>query len=90
MADFYKAKTNTKGIATKRHFIPTAIASYKFYNRLSRSSDTTTDEKRDAGRWVLAFLGHVNGTELATAEQMAPKRSSVLIATLEYNIEDWA
>lgn len=89
MADFYKAKTNTKGIATKRHFIPTAIARYKFYNRLSRSSDTTTDEKRDAG-WVLAFLGHVSGTELATAEQMAPKRSSVLIATLEYNIEDWA
>jgi len=82
MAGFYQVKTNTKGIAIKRSILPIAFAKSMFYNRLNNSNVAATDEKR-------AVEMGVDSLELTTASQTPPKRPSVLIATLEYDIEDW-
>jgi len=82
MAGFYQVKTNMKGIALKRSILPIAFAKSMFYNRLSNSNVAATDEKR-------AVEMGVDSSELTTAGQTPPKRPSVLIATLEYDIEDW-
>ncbi|CAZ80440.1 unnamed protein product [Tuber melanosporum] len=80
VAGFYQVKTNTKGIAIKRNILPIALAKSMFYSRLNSSSAAVTNEKGEAETGV-------DSSELTTAGQ---KRPSVLIATLEYDIEDWA
>ena len=53
-----------------------------FYGHLNNSDAAVTDEKT-------AETG-VDTSGLTTADQTLPKRSSVLIETLEYDIEDGA
>ena len=54
-----------------------------FYSRLNNLDAAVTDEKKTAETGV-------DTSGLTTAGQTLPKRSSVLIATLEYDIEDGA
>ena len=89
MAGFYQVKTNTKGIAVKRHLLPVAIARSMFYNRLNHSKEAIADENRAAARRIPAPVDSANEAELVTTGQTPPKRPCVLIATLEYDIEDW-
>ena len=53
-----------------------------FYGHLNNSDAAVTDEKTAETR--------VDTSGLTTADQTLPKRSSVLIETLEYDIEDGA
>jgi len=82
VAGFYQVKTNTKGMAIKRSILPIVFAKSMFYDRLNNSNVAATDEKR------AAEMG-VDSSELTTVGPPPQKRPWVLIATLEYDIEDW-
>jgi len=73
ITSFYQVKTNTKGITTKKSLLPFAAVS----SLLRREASPPTDP----------------GTGLAANNpnptQMPGERPRVLIATLEYDIEDW-
>jgi len=72
MAGFYQVKTNTKGST-----LPIAFAKSMFYGHLNNSNAAVTDKIAEMG---------VDTLGLTTAGQTLSKRSSVLIATLEYDI----
>ncbi|KAK3670004.1 Cell wall alpha-1,3-glucan synthase ags1 [Recurvomyces mirabilis] len=84
MRSFYKVKFNQVGIAPKVGLIPTSIK--RHFQRTS--AEDGSDEK--AG--FLSLLKHKSGNFLQKSDVLNTprRRQTVLIATMEYDIEDWA
>jgi alpha-1,3-glucan synthase len=83
MKSFYQVKFNATGVTDKRNFIPLAIRR-RFKNR-------NLDDGESAN--PLMKLGNKSGmlqSKSALATGMGGSRRMVLIATMEYDIEDWA
>lgn len=78
---FYSVKMNKVGVSEKRSLLPLAIR-----RRLNR------DNPEGASKYSMLFGGssmNLSSNNLAVAQVASGKRRMVLIATMEYDIEDW-
>ena len=83
MKSFYQVKFNQTGVSDKRNYIPLAIRR-RFKNRHMSDGESGNP---------LLKLGNKSGmlqSKTALAAGMGGNRRMVLIATMEYDIEDWA
>jgi len=84
MKSFYQVKFNQTGISDKKAIIPLAIR-----RKFKKHSIEESPESRNP----LMKLGNRSGmmqSKSALAGSMGGSRRTVLIATMEYDIEDWA
>ena len=84
MKSFYQVKFNQTGISDKKGFIPLIIRRQFKKHPMAENPE---------GKNLLMKLGNRSGmmqTKTALAGSLGGSRRTVLIATMEYDIEDWA
>lgn len=83
MKSFYQVKFNQTGISDKRNFIPLAIRR-RFKSRHAEEGESLNP--------LIKFTNKsgMMQSKTALAANMGGNRRMVLIATMEYDIEDWA
>ena len=96
MKSFYSVKFNKIGIAAKRQVVPDVV--YKMFHR-----KPSVDDDEEAGEPLRDLQGNASGADLFIRDSLPdapmgaagaivraqPHRRKVLIATMEYDIEDW-
>lgn len=92
MQSFYDIKFNEIGIAAKASFIPVAIKKWLGQKYVNVDEDVEAQEQHSEKPSFLAGLMKRKDTFLQSTGNLVPleKRRTVLIATMEYDIEDWA
>ncbi|KAJ5158949.1 Glycosyl transferase family 1 [Penicillium coprophilum] len=84
MKSFYKVKFNQVGVSEKQSFIPLAL-----WNKIKDSSRSRRDVSNPLMR-LANKSGFMQSTTALGGALAAGQRRMVLIATMEYDIEDWA
>lgn len=95
MRAFYGVKFNQIGLSEKKEFLPVAMAKRAFHreDKLDEKDDPITNERAlspmmgEAGS--RGSRGSVVMDGLGAGATVEGKRRTVLIATMEYDIEDW-
>lgn len=94
MQSFYDIKFNQVGIAEKASIIPLAVKNVfgKGYKNVSNDSESRPSDHDRKSIFGALTLGKKKDTFLQTSGNLlsSSKRRVVLIATMEYDIEDWA
>ncbi|RAL64964.1 hypothetical protein DID88_001554 [Monilinia fructigena] len=86
MKSFYAVKLNSVGVKESKNYIPLALR-----RKLKREKKEDPSEKEMTVMGGLQSMFHENATQLGLqADVGATGRRTVLIATMEYDIEDWA
>ncbi|TGO35925.1 hypothetical protein BHYA_0141g00220 [Botrytis hyacinthi] len=86
MKSFYAVKLNSVGVKEAKNYIPLALR-----RKLKREKKEDESEKEMTVMGGLHSMFHENATQLGLqADVAATGRRTVLIATMEYDIEDWA
>nr|KAK5444405.1 hypothetical protein LTR18_004109 [Exophiala xenobiotica] len=80
MGAFYGVKFNKIGVFQRKNILP-------FFRRKFEKIPSTDDEHRKDHKMKQLFLRHKSSIIPMSS---SPKRRTVLIATMEYDIEDWA
>ncbi|QSZ37320.1 hypothetical protein DSL72_009418 [Monilinia vaccinii-corymbosi] len=86
MKSFYAVKLNSVGVKESKSYIPLA-----FRRKLKKEKKEDPSEKEMTVMGGLQSMFHENATELGlqTSDVVNTGRRTVLIATMEYDIEDW-
>ncbi|KAI2910628.1 CAZyme family GH13 [Aspergillus niger] len=85
MKSFYKVKFNQVGVTEKHQMIPLALR-----RKFKRNRNRGGDEENSNPLMRLANKSGFLQTDTAIGGAASGKRRMVLIATMEYDIEDWA
>jgi len=92
MQSFYDIKYNEVGIAEKASFVPAAVKNLLGKGYHSLTDDPESQNASSEKPTLLTALRRKNTAFLQTTGNLmaSEKRRTVLIATMEYDIEDWA